>query len=199
MDFGGITVVYDDRVLCPRPWTIAQSMWSAELLESAPPGAVLEICAGVGHIGLAAVADGRRELVQVDLNPVACDFAHRNAVAARMGHRVEVRQGRMDRVISPEERFALVIADPPWISSPDITAYPDDPTIAIDGGPDGLELARMCCAVIDAHLADGGSAILQLGTIDQANAIALHLENESTLQLRETRTYERGVLARLSR
>ena len=96
-DFGGLTVMYDDRVLAPRPWTLAQSTWSAEILQSAPEGLVLELCAGVGHIGLAAVAEGRRELVLVDLNPVACALARVNADAALMGHRVEVRQGRMDR------------------------------------------------------------------------------------------------------
>lgn len=199
MDFGGITIQYDDRVLRPRPWTLAQSRWAAELLEELPEGRVLELCAGVGHIGLAAVADGRRELVMVDLNPAACEMARRNADAALMSRRVEIRRGRMDQVIAADERFALVVADPPWVSSTDITTYPDDPPIAIDGGSDGLDLARTCCAVIDAHLADGGSAILQLGTTEQADAIAQNLETGTTLRVCEVRSYERGVLVKLSR
>lgn len=198
VDFGGLTVMYDDRVLAPRSWTLAQSMWSSQILRSAPEGRVLELCAGVGHIGLAAVAEGRRELVLVDLNPVACELARVNADAALMGHRVEVRQGRMDQVIVAEERFAHIIADPPWVSSAEIGIYPDDPAIAIDGGDDGLDLARSCCAVIESHLAAGGSAILQLGTEEQARSIADHLEHGSTLRMDEVRTYERGVLARLS-
>ena len=198
VDFGRLTVLYDDRVLAPRPWTLAQSQWSSEILRSAPEGRVLELCAGVGHIGLAAVAEGRRELVLVDLNPVACELARVNADAALMSHRVEVRQGGMDQVIAADERFAHIIADPPWVSSADIATYPDDPAIAIDGGDDGLELARACCAVIESHLAVGGSAILQLGTEDQAQTIAKHLEQGSTLRMLEVRTYERGVLVRLS-
>lgn len=142
MDFGGLTVIYDDRVLAPRPWTLAQSIWSAELLRQLPTGPVLELCAGVGHIGLAAVAEGRRQLVMVDLNPAACEMARRNADAALMGHRVEIRQGPMDAVIAEDERYALVIADPPWVASSYVSGYPEDPAIAIDGGHDGLELAR---------------------------------------------------------
>ena len=198
VDFGGLTVMYDDRVLTPRGWTLAQSWWSAEILPSAPDGRVLELCAGVGHIGLAAVAEGRRELVLVDLNPVACELARVNADAALMGHRVEVRQGRVDQVVAADERFALIIADPPWVLSADIASHPNDPAIAIDGGDDGLELARVCCDVIESHLVTGGSAILQLGNEDQACSIAEHLEQGSTLRVREVRTYERGVLARLS-
>ena len=199
-DFGGLTVQYDDQVLRPRPWTLAQSVWSADLLRTAPEGRVLELCAGVGHIGLAAVAESRRELVLVDLNPAACALARRNIDAALMTNRVEVRQGRMDVVIEANEKFALIIADPPWVPTSGIEEFPEDPSIAIDGGPDGLDLARTCCAVVDTHLARGGAAVLQLGTAEQVDAIADHLEHDlaSPLRVIEVRTYDRGVLALLS-
>ncbi len=198
-DFAGLTVLHDAQVLAPRAWTVAQSTWSAEILRNAPQGPVLELCAGVGHIGLAAVANGRRDLVMVDLNPVACDFARRNAGAALMSHRVEVREGRMDEVIHPGEKYALIIADPPWVPTEGIRDFPEDPIVAIDGGADGLAVARTCCRVIESHLAEGGSAVLQLGSQAQADAIAEHLESASTLRVRETRSYERGVLVLLTR
>lgn len=199
MNFGGLAIAYDDRVLCPRPWTLAQSMWCAELLRSGPDGPVLELCAGVGHIGLVAVAASRRELVMVDLNPAACELARRNADATAMGHRVEIRQGRMDVVVADGEQYALIIADPPWVASSHLASYPEDPAVAIDGGSDGLHLARMTCSIIDEHLAEGGSAILQLGTTAQVDAIADHLARTSTLRVREVRSFERGALVRLSR
>ena len=54
-EYGPLSIAYDHRVLEPRPWTAAQSRWVSALLESAPPGPVLEICSGAGHIGLLAV------------------------------------------------------------------------------------------------------------------------------------------------
>ena len=50
----------------------------------------------------------------------------------------------MDVVLDPHERFAVVIADPPWVPRADTGRYPEDPVLAIDGGDDGLDLARAC-------------------------------------------------------
>lgn len=199
--FGDLDIAFDDRVLEPRPWTLAQSLWAADLLRLAPPGAVLELFAGVGHIGLAAVAASDRDLVLVDLNPPACDLARRNVEAAGLARRVEVREGRIDEVIDPDEQFSLVIADPPWVPSAGIGDFPDDPSIAIDGGSDGLALARTACAVIDRHLAVDGSAVLQLGTAAQAAAVDIHLRDVlgSELRVVEVRTFDRGVLVQLTR
>lgn len=200
VDFGGLDIAFDDRVLRPRAWTIAQSDWAAELMRDAAPGAVLELFAGVGHIGLAAMTGSDRELVLVDLNPAAVELARRNIEAAGAGERVTVREGRIDEVLQQGESFALVIADPPWVPSDGIGQFPEDPSIAIDGGSDGLDLARTACSVIDDHLAAGGSAIVQLGTVEQAGLIDDHLRAlGSALRVVETRSFERGVLIRLSR
>jgi methylase of polypeptide subunit release factors len=195
--FGSLSVAFDDRVLEPREWTVAQSAWAAELLASAPAGPVLELCAGVGHIGLLAVAGTDRPLVLVDLNPVASELSAVNVASAGVDDRVEIRTGSMTDVLEPGETFAVVIADPPWVESGGIGRFPEDPKIAIDGGEDGLELARMCCEVIDAHLAPGGSAVLQLGTRAQVEAIDAFLADVSASGLRVTavREFERGVLA----
>jgi methylase of polypeptide subunit release factors len=199
MVFAGLEVWFDDRVLTPREWTQVQSNWAAELLTDASAGPVLELFAGVGHIGLAAIGANRRDLVMVDLNPVACELARRNADAAGHGDRVEIREGRIDEVLAAGERFPVIIADPPWVPTAGIEQFPEDPTIAIDGGEDGLALARVACDVIDAHLAPGGSAVLQLGPGDQADRLDEHLAaTGSTIRVRETRAFERGVLVRLA-
>lgn len=201
VEFGGLDIAFDDRVLRPRAWTLAQSQWAAELLRDAGPGPVLELFAGVGHIGLAALTRNDRELVLVDLNPAAIELARRNVGAAGWTARVEVREGRIDEVLQPGETFALIIADPPWVPSEGIGEFPEDPAIAIDGGSDGLDLARISCEVIDRHLAEGGSAVVQLGTVEQAELIDDHLAQlpGSSLRVVETRGYERGVLIRLGR
>lgn len=203
MGFGHLTVQFDDRVLRPRPWTLAQSLWAAELADDLPPGPALELCAGVGHIGLALVALVRRDLVLVDADANACDHARFNAAAAGLRTTVDVRHGRMDAVLGIDERFPLVVADPPWVPSADIVRYPDDPRWAIDGGDDGLDLARTCLEVTGRHLAEGGVGVLQVGTRAQAAALSDHLDGRSTIGLRvdEVRTVEdaNGVLVRVSR
>lgn len=199
--FGELTIAYDHRVLEPRPWTVAQSRWVSDLLADAPEGPVLEVCTGAGHIGLLALRDHERDLVLVDLDEAACDFARANADAAGMGDRVSVRCGRMDEVVSNDEWFAAIVADPPWVSTSDLGRYPDDPRLAIDGGESGLDLVWACVDVITRHLADGGFAVLQVGPGSQADAVEAHVGRHRELNLRyESRqVHDRGVLVHLSR
>lgn len=165
--FGGLSVRYDDTVLRPRDWTIAQSERAAALLGELAAGPVLELCAGVGHIGLAAIAQHPRLLVQVELSESACSFAEQNAASAGLSELVDVRCSSLREALGPAERFALVIADPPWVRQRDVSQYLDDPVSAIDGGPDGLDVARACLDLMGRHLLPHGAGILQLGDMDQ--------------------------------
>jgi release factor glutamine methyltransferase len=198
MDFGRLRIAFDRRVLRPRPWTEAQSTWAAEILPTAPAGTVLELCSGAGQIGLLAVADTDRELVCVDLNPVACDYARRNAAAAGMADRVEVREGAIDVMLGDDERFALVVADPPWVRRNEVGRFPEDPVVAIDGGENGMDVAWMCVDAARRHLLPGGSMLLQLGTVVQVDALRERLRDDE-LAVTEVRWHERGVLVRADR
>lgn len=199
--FGGLTICFDHRVLAPRPWTEAQSEWGAELLIQAPLGPVLELCAGAGHIGLRAIRDSDRSLVMVDVNPAAQEIARANAEANQMSSRVETRLAPLASALGDEERFALILADPPWVRTADTSMYPDDPVLAIDGGDDGLALARVCMELIERHLVDGGSALLQLGTRAQAHALAEDVAGQArpALDVLEVRHGDRGVIVRIDR
>jgi len=198
--FGPLTIAFDERVLRPREWTAAQSAWAADLMTTAPDGPVLELCSGAGHIGLLAVLLSSRPLVCVDASSVACDYARANAAAAGIADRVEIREGRLEEAVRDDERFPVVIADPPWVPAADTGQFPEDPLTAIDGGSDGLDVARAVLAVIDRHLAPGGSAVLQLGTTAQVDVLkAEPCLAEGRLTVVEVREEERGVLARLDR
>lgn len=199
MTFGHLEIEFDSRVLTPRPWTEAQSAWAAELLATLPPGDVLELCAGAGHIGLLAVAGSSRHLVQVDANEVACDYARSNA--ARAGRPVEVRHGWLEESLLPDERFALVIADPPWVPAAQTAQHPEDPLSAIDGGADGLDVVRSSLTVIDRHLAPEGAAVLQVGDRGQAEAVGTYVDARPHLDLRAVghRVLDDGALVLLTR
>jgi release factor glutamine methyltransferase len=191
LEFGPLQISYDERVLEPRPWTAAQSHWAAEVAADLPPGPMLKLCSGAGHISLLAAHLTGHRLVCVDVSPAACELTQANARAAGLGDRVEVREGDMTTVLGQDERFPLVIADPPWVTSGEVGRYPEDPLLAIDGGDDGLGLARTCLATGAAHLEPGGALVLQLGYVDQAQRLA---RDESALAMVETRQEERGVL-----
>jgi methylase of polypeptide subunit release factors len=166
--FGGLVIAADERSLQPRPWTIVQSQWLAELSAECPEGPILELCAGVGHIGLEAARLTGRSLVQVEHSVGSCEWAQHNAARNGLGDRVDVRLGDMLEVLAAGERFPLILADPPYVPSDEVANYPDDPVHAIDGGFDGLALLRRSLVAIRRHLDPQGAAILQVRGYRQA-------------------------------
>lgn len=194
--FGGRSIGYDERVLTPRPWTEAQSEWAREWLDRVPTGPVLEVCAGAGHIGLLAVAGTGRHLVQVDADLHACVWASRNARA--WGVDSDIRHGRMSEALLPDERFPLIIADPPYLTSDGVALFPDDPLTAIDGGADGLDLARECLTVIARHLCRGGVGLLQLRDEGQGRDLEADAA-ERGLTIAESRQLDGGAVLLLHR
>lgn len=178
MRFGPIEIDHGEGVLEPRVWTLAQAEWAAEL----PRGPMLELGCGAGQIGLAAAALTGSCIVQVDASEAACRWAGHNAAGAGLAARVEQRCGELGEVLEDEERFAVVIADPPYVASAAVGRY-DDPPSAIDGGPDGLEAVREFLRVAAAHLGPGGSIVLQLGEHAQVDAVAAWLDESCTPSL----------------
>jgi release factor glutamine methyltransferase len=186
--FGPLVVHYDRRVLTPRPWTLMQSVWAAELAAQATMGPILELCAGAGQIGLAAAVLTDRALVQVEADPVAAAYARANAAAAGRESQVEVRNVRMQSALAAGERFSIILADPPYLPTADIERWPDDPVSAIDGGPDGLDLTRVCLHVASDHLTSSGALLLQVAGEPQARAVVAVLETTENPDLTHLET-----------
>jgi methylase of polypeptide subunit release factors len=183
VDFGGLAIAYDDELLEPRPWTLEQARWAEVLLDDAPDGPVLELCAGAGQIGLVVARATGRALVQVDADVRACAYAQRNAEEA--GVDAEVRWRDVEAAADAGERFPLVLADPPYVPTGDAGRLDDDPRHTVDGGPDGLDPARACLRVAAAHLGPGGRVLVQLGGPTQAATIA---REAGAVGLREVET-----------
>lgn len=136
---------------------------------------MLELCAGVGHIGLGAVRHSQRRLFMVDRDPIAHRFAERNAAANDLSSRTEFRLAEMEGALAEDERFALIIADPPWVRTEEAALFPQDPP--------------------------GGSALLQLGDAVQAEAIAVYAGQlrPDSVTVGETRQFDGGVITHLAR
>jgi methylase of polypeptide subunit release factors len=189
IDFGPVRVAFDSSVLRPRAWTLAQSEWAAELAPAGEP--LLEVGCGAGHIGLAAAVMSGSPLVQVDRDPAACRWAGLNAGAVGYGHRVEQRCGTAAEALAAGEVFDVVIADPPYVPSAEVTLYPEDPPGAIDGGPDGLAMIRSFLRDIAGHVSPAGSVLLQVrgaGQVDELDGWLAH-PSSPALVVTEARFY----------
>ena len=199
VDFGGLQIAYDARVLEPRAWTTAQAQWAAEILPRLPEGPVLELCAGAGQIGLLAVAESDRHLVSVEREPVAAAYAAANALGARIANRVEIREGHVPgRPCSATNASRSCSRTRPGYAAMRSRASPMTRRRRSTAAPKGSTSRRECLAVIEAHLAPGGAALLQLGTEEQFAAV--EELTAGRLEPGDRRVYPgQGVLLRLDR
>ncbi len=192
--FGPLTVRFGPEVIEPRPWTLLQSRWASAVSSSLPAGPILELCCGAGHIGLVTAAATGRRLVQVDANAQACAWAVENATAAGLAGAVDVRHARLSEAVRSDERFPLVLADPPYLPTADTGRYADDPVLAIDGGLDGLELIAACAEVAGDHLVGDGLLSVQVRGRAQAREVSELLCGQWVAQGIRSAGHDRAVM-----
>jgi hypothetical protein len=92
----------------------------------------------------------------------------------RAGRLVSAHRGPVERLqsaIRPDERFPIIIADPPYLRSADVNRWPGDPVTAIGGGLDGLDLIRACLQVAARCLEQGRHLLLQVHGSGQAEQL----------------------------
>ena len=179
--FGPLDFEFDEGVLSPCPWTLVQSARAAQRLALVPDGPVLEVHCGAGHIGQATAAWSGRHLVQIDDDSRCCEWAVRNA--HRNGLPVSIVCADVDAAPVASGRFALVLADPPYVPAHETAQYPEDPRHAIDGGEDGLDGLRGV-PTAERVLRPGGILVLQVRGPRQATlVVALTRSDHPALQV----------------
>ena len=86
-------------------------------------------------------------------------------------------QGDLAAPLAPFAPFDLITANLPYIPSGDIAGLAPEvraePRLALDGGPDGLELVRRLVAAAPALLAPGGTLALEIGAGQAEETAAL--------------------------
>lgn len=121
--------------------------------------AALDLGTGCGIQALLAAKHAAR-VVATDVSPRALAFAAFNAALNGTAN-VELRRGGLFEPAG-DERFDLVVANPPYVVSPDLTY------LYRDGGLPGDELCRRIVTTAPEHLAEGGFAHLLVAWAHEA-------------------------------
>src|SRR5215470_3405720 len=174
-EFWGLPFHVEPSVLVPRPDTeTVIEVARAARPDRAAPCRILDLCTGSGVIAVSLAREyPAAQVVATELSPAAAALARRNAARNAVADRVDVREGDLFEPVRGE-RFDLIAANPPYISSSVIpTLSPEvrrEPVIALDGGRDGLSFYDRICAEAREHLVPGGVVILEHG-FDHADAV----------------------------
>ncbi len=173
--------IVTDNVLIPRPDTETLVEQAIGLLDARPagrPARILELGTGSGAVvvSLAKAMPGNVYFAN-DISHDAVRIALRNAenILGSTG-RVFMFSGNWFSSVKPGSVFDLVISNPPYIPSGDISGLAPEisgfePVKALDGGKDGLECFRLIIGQACGFLADGGVLLLEMGS-DQKQGIA---------------------------
>jgi release factor glutamine methyltransferase len=168
-EFWKFEFAVDARVLVPRPDT--ETLVEEALARLGAPGEgeaprIADVGTGSGALAitLAKLRAGAAVFAS-DVSPVALEVARANA--ERLGAAVTFVEGDLVGPLAAHAPFSLIVANLPYIPSGDLAALPADvrsePTLALDGGADGLDLVRRLVAAAPALLAPGGALALEIG------------------------------------
>ncbi|MBE2213431.1 MAG: peptide chain release factor N(5)-glutamine methyltransferase [Opitutaceae bacterium] len=170
--FGDLTLRVDRRVLVPRPETEQLVEIVKDAFAATPPVRILDLGTGSGALALGlARAFPAARVVAVDASADALALAQDNAAACGLAGQVEFRASDWFAAIRADERFDLIISNPPYLTEaewaeaqPEVRDHEPKPAlVAADAGC--ADLLKIIAAA-PRHLAPGGSLFLETG-IDQ--------------------------------
>jgi release factor glutamine methyltransferase len=181
-EFCGLRIAVDPGVFVPRRRTEFLVRQAVPLAR--PREIIVDLCCGAGAIGAAlAAAVDRAEVYAVDIDPAAVRCARRNVQG-------QAYQGDLYQPLpaSLSGRVGLVVANVPYVPTEEIGFLPPEarahePLVALDGGPDGLDVLRRVAAGAPDWLAPGGHLLIEASERQAPLAAAAFAASGLTVQV----------------
>jgi release factor glutamine methyltransferase len=182
-EFHGLAFATDARALIPRPETellvdaaideVVARLSSSPRAPGSPAMRVADVGTGTGAIAVALLAGLRRRrmadevlVIAIDVSEDALQLARENAV----GHGVADRMVFMAADLLPyhvDPPYTVVCANLPYVPTDELPALARElsfePSLALDGGADGLDVVRRLLDSLPRTLAPDGVAFLEIG------------------------------------
>jgi release factor glutamine methyltransferase len=183
-EFWSLPLKVTPAVLVPRPETELLVELALELVPEAQDRSVLDLGTGSGAVALAIASERPRARVTGgDVSPAALRVARDNSRILALAN-VTWRLGSWFDAV-PGERFDVVVANPPYIATgdPALEALAAEPSLALRGGPTGLEALEAIVERAPSHLNTGGWLLLEHGST-QHQEVAQLLESHAFRNVR---------------
>jgi release factor glutamine methyltransferase len=203
-EFWSLEFEVTPAVLIPRPDTETIVETALRELTQTPPRRILDLGTGSGCLLISLLTEFPRATgVGIDISPEAIEVAKRNAARLGVADRATFELADFG-AFACEERFDLVVSNPPYIPDATIVALDPDvrdhePQLALKGGRTGLDAVERIACALARTLAPEGLALIEIGH-DQGESGARTLRNEGVNVLeivKDLAGLDRVLVARL--
>ncbi len=141
------------------------------------------------------------QIVALDISPEAIEIAKRNARDLEAADKIEFRQSDLFGALTGDEKFDLILSNPPYISDEEYKTLPPevlaDPKISLTSGEEGLDAVRLILRDAPNYLAGGGRLMFEIG-YNQADRVQQLTETDdryrSIVILKDLNDIDRVVL-----
>jgi release factor glutamine methyltransferase len=173
-EFAGLRIAIAPRVFVPRrrsEYLVRQAVRLA-----AHDAVVVDLCCGSGALGAAmAAAVPGIHLFASDIEPAAVQCAATNLDGVG-----EVFEGDLFAALpdSLRGRVNILLVNAPYVPTGEISGMPPEarlyePRVALDGGPDGLDIHRRVAAAAPGWLAPVGALLIETSQRQAAAAVGI--------------------------
>jgi release factor glutamine methyltransferase len=164
-EFFGLDFHVDKHVLIPRPETellVEQTILHAKQYKNP---VIVDVGTGCGAIAVSLAKNlADAEIYAVDISKAALKVAARNCLAHGVEDRVKLLHG--DLLESLPTQVDIIVANLPYVLTSDVprvNTFGFEPSLALDGGADGMDVVKRLCLQAKDRLRPAGCLLLEIG------------------------------------
>ena len=177
-EFYGLDFYVDSSVLIPRPESELLVEKALELAHNRPFSSIAEVGTGCGAIAVSlALKLPHTKIYATDISDSALKVALSNCQKHGVADRICLLEGDM---LDPlPEPVGLIVANLPYVRESELTRVNTlgfEPSLALNGGSDGLDKIKHLCGQTGKKLRPGGCLLLEIGQ-GQGEAVTTFLRN----------------------
>ncbi|MEM7434102.1 MAG: peptide chain release factor N(5)-glutamine methyltransferase [Myxococcota bacterium] len=172
-DFFGHRFGVNEAVLIPRPDTETLVERALACIPEDEPLRVLDVGTGSGAVALSvAAARPKASVTATDVSPAALAVAIANAQSLGLTANVDFREADIVDDLPP---FDVVVSNPPYVTREELAELEPEvrdhePTLALVGGDDGLDVIRVLVDRVAAVTREGADLLVEVG-VGQADRV----------------------------
>ncbi|MBE6719989.1 MAG: peptide chain release factor N(5)-glutamine methyltransferase [Ruminococcaceae bacterium] len=184
-DFYNSTFFVGDGVLIPRPETEELVELALTVAKEYDSPIIYDLCAGTGCIGVSVAKELANSTVYcVEKSKEALKYLDKNAYGVS---NVSVVEGDITKSLNLPAAD-IIISNPPYIKSGDIPSLQSEvgfePSMALDGGEDGLAFYRAINSLAMDNLKSDGTLLLEIGN-EQGKSVPEVLTNFAVCEVKK--------------